>query len=387
MRGRYTIAGETSLRDERDAVADLASQIRQDEMAGVIFFCSSEYDLARLGKELESAFPCSTVGCTTAGEIGTRYQTDGIVGVSFASETFRFHPIVVEGLQQFSPLGARALAQAAEAELEFGKAFDPEKMFGLLLVDGLSVMEEKVTATLYAALNGVPIIGGSAGDSLKFQETSVYHNGEFRPDRAVLTLIETTLPFKPFKLQHFVPSDVETIVTEAEPAKRIVYELDGGPAAEEYAALVGVDVSQLDSEVFAMNPVMLEIGDEWYVRSIQQANDDGSLTFYCAIEDGLVLTIGKGVGIVDTLRKHVADLEAELGKIELTLGCDCILRRLEINETHSAEKMEAELAKIGFVGFSTFGEQYDAVHINQTLTGVAFGRASSHGTGREPGDV
>ena len=35
--------------------------------------------------------------------------------------------------------------------------------------------------------------------------------------------------------------------------------------------------------------------------------------------------------------------------------------------------MERELNKINFLGFSTFGEQYNAIHINQTLTGVVFG--------------
>jgi len=35
------------------------------------------------------------------------------------------------------------------------------------------------------------------------------------------------------------------VVTEADPAKRIVKEINGLPAAEEYARLVGVDVHEL----------------------------------------------------------------------------------------------------------------------------------------------
>ena len=31
------------------------------------------------------------------------------------------------------------------------------------------------------------------------------------------------------------------------------------------------------------------------------------------------------------------------------------------------------------IGFNTYGEQYNGMHVNQTFTGVAIGRRSRHG--------
>ncbi|MDL1963156.1 MAG: FIST C-terminal domain-containing protein [Deltaproteobacteria bacterium] len=373
MKKNYNITAEVTTKDEKKAVAEMADKINQAEMAGVIFFCSSEYDLDKLAEEIDATFSCPVIGCTTAGEIGAHYQTNSIVGVSFSSAMFCFHTKTMERLHTCDAECVKKFISRMKSKLKFSETIDPEKMFGFLLIDGLSGLEESVISDLYGTLEGVSIIGGSAGDNLKFEETKVYANGKFISNAAVFTLIETRLPFKTFKLQHFVPSEIEMVVTETNPSKRIVYEIDGGPAAEEYAKLVGVDVTKLDAAIFAMYPVMLQLGDEWYVRSIQKVNEDGSLTFYCAIENGLVLTIGKGVGLVDTLKEQINKFEAEFEQITFTLGCDCILRRLEIFEKGEKEKMERELNKINFLGFSTFGEQYNAIHINQTLTGVVFG--------------
>ncbi len=33
--------------------------------------------------------------------------------------------------------------------------------------------------------------------------------------------------------------------------------------------------------------------------------------------------------------------------------------------------------RFGVTGFHTYGEQYNAMHLNQTLTGIAFGKADN----------
>jgi hypothetical protein len=373
LNGQYTKRGEVSSSDERIAVSEIVDEIRQDQMGGVIFFCSADYDLNRIALAMNESFSCPVIGCTSAGEICSAYRNDGIVAVSFSSEMFHFHTSLIESLSEFEFESTSKIVNEFESNLKFSKKLEPGKMFGLLLIDGLSIMEETAAAALYTALNGIPIIGGSAGDSLKFKETRVYANGRFVTDAAVFALIETKLQFKTFKLQHFVPSDKEMVITEADPAKRLVNEIDGGPAAQEYAEIIGLEAEELTSQVFALYPVMLQIGDDWYVRSIEKVNDDGSLTFFCAIDNGLPLTVAKGVGLVETLKVQVEQLLLEFPSVELTLGCDCILRRLEINEKNKYKEVEAELEKIRFIGFSTFGEQFNSIHVNQTLTGVIIG--------------
>ncbi len=46
--------------------------------------------------------------------------------------------------------------------------------------------------------------------------------------------------------------------------------------------------------IFAAYPVVVRIGNADFVRSIQKMNPDGSLTFYCAIDEGIVFKVAKG---------------------------------------------------------------------------------------------
>ncbi len=124
---------------------------------------------------------------------------------------------------------------------------------------------------------------------------------------------------------------------------------------------------------FAASPVVVLIDGTDYVRSIQKANLDGSLTFYCAIEEGLVLRVAHGVDIVENLEGAFARVRAEIGLPQLALGCDCVLRRLEILEGHLVPRVEEVLRRNHAVGFSCYGEQFGGVHVNQTFTGVAIG--------------
>ena len=369
----YVKRSQVLISDEADAVAALADDLMQEDMTCVFFFCSSKYNLQRLSEEIAQAFPCPVIGCTTAGEIGDSYQDGGIVGLSFSAEVFQIKSYLVNGISSLDYSQINSIAY----EINSTPPSDPfSNRVGYLLIDGLSMAEEQVIGALSSALSGLPIIGGSAGDDLAFDETFVYYDGEFLKDSAVFTLINTALDMEICKQQHFVPSNNEVVVTSAEPKIRKVHELDGEPAVDCYAQQLNVDPKELTPEVFSRYPVMIQVCDEWYVRSIQTANPDGSLTFYCAIENGLPLIISQGQDIVNNLASLVKDVNDKFSSVDLTLGCDCILRRLEIVNTNKAEAMAPLLQELKFLGFSTYGEQFGALHVNQTLTCVVFGNKS-----------
>ena len=150
-------------------------------------------------------------------------------------------------------------------------------------------------------------------------------------------------------------------------------EINGEIAAEEYAKLIGKRVDELGPTVFASYPLVLKSGKSIYVRSIQEVIDDGGLKFYCAIDEGIVLTIAEGVDIKHTLEHTLEEVSSAVGEAQLIIGCDCILRRLEITDREMLADIGAVMSANRVIGFSTYGEQYHAMHINQTLTGVAIG--------------
>jgi len=370
--------GQSCSADARAAVRELHETIAQPDAALVIFFCSDEYDLEAVAAEMSERFAgVAVVGCTTAGEIGPAGCRDhSIAGVSLATSVCTAVTGSLERLDQFTAAEGRALARELLGRLdESSPAAAQHGRFAFMLVDGASVREEHVAYALQEGLGEVSLIGGSAGNGLRFGSTYVYVDGRFLPGAATLVVADTPLPIMPFKTQHFVPTDERLVVTEADPARRTVTEINGLPAAAEYARALGVAESDLGPSRFASSPVVVLIDGGNYVRSIQKVNPDGSLTFFCAIEAGVVLRMAQGVDLVANLEDAFARVSAHIGPPCLVLTCDCILRRLEILENGLQSRVDEILGANNAVGFNTYGEQFCGVHINQTLTAIAFGPA------------
>lgn len=368
--------GHSGARDAREAAREFHASVMRPDTALVIFFCSGEYDLEILAGEIGRLFDgIQVVGCTTAGEIGPAgYLDHSLAGASFPAGSFAAASGRLGHLQQFEFAAAQPFVRDLLCRLESRPPFQgAESCFAFLLIDGLSVREEPVTRALQHALGTIPLVGGSAGDGLKFGRTRVYADGHFHADSAALCLIRTGFPIKPFKTQHFVATDERLVVTDADPTIRVVRELNGLPAVQEYARILGVDAGDLGPMRFATSPIVVMIDGTNYVRSVQKANPDGSLTFFCAIEDGVVLRVAKGVDLVNNLEDAFRRIHSEIGPPQLVLGCDCILRKIEITQGSLRPGVEDIFLRNNTVGFNTYGEQFRGVHINQTFTGVAIG--------------
>jgi hypothetical protein len=370
------LRGHSCAPDAREAALEFHAAVFQPDLALVMFFCSSEYDLDELASELSRLFAdVQVVGCTTAGEIGPAGCRDhSIAGASFSARSFTVASGLLSNLGEFVIESAHSLEQDLLQELEnLGTDVKPSNTFAFLLIDGLSMREELVTAALQNALGEIPLVGGSAGDGLQFGHTYVYANGRFHEDGAVVILVSTPLAFTLFQTQHFVPVGKRVVVTAADAEKRIVQEIDGWPAAEYYAELVGSHEDSLSPEGFADDPMVVVIDGTNYVRSIQQANPDGTLKFYCAIDEGMVLRTARGGDLVANLEQAFTEIRTTIGQPQLVIAFDCILRKLEIGRLKCGESVESVFQKNNVVGFNSYGEQYRGVHINQTLTGIAIG--------------
>ena len=107
----------------------------------------------------------------------------------------------------------------------------------------------------------------------------------------------------------------------------------------------------------------------------RKANPDGSLSFYCAIDEGLVLTLSEGHDLLTRMEDLFADLRAEIGRPEVVIGFECILNRLEAERGQIKHQLSRLLAANNVTGFASFGEQWGSMHVNQTFTGIAIGSA------------
>ncbi|MFG6176982.1 nitric oxide-sensing protein NosP [Halomonas sp. THAF12] len=361
--------------DPRRAADELASALAGPELGFVLFFCSADYPLAALGEALERAFaPVPLAGCTTAGEITPAgYGRGCIVAVGFERGDFAIACARIADLDAFALPQAQRLVDGLLADCRRQAPPEDARPFALTLLDGLSSSEEQVLATLEAALGGIPSFGGSAGDDNRLSHTHVYAEGGFHDASAVVVMVTSRHPFEVFTTHHLRPRREKLVVTAVDRERRRVLELNAAPAAEEYARLVGRPVEALDAEVFARHPLAVRIGEAHYVRSIQRVDADGGLRFYCAVENGIVLTAMQPAPMLEQLAGVFDGLERRLGAPALILGCDCFLRRLELEAMGGVDAASRLLADARVVGFNTYGEQHQGMHINQTFTGVAIG--------------
>lgn len=370
--------GYSRERDPARAAAELHAALSQPDACIAVFFCSAEYDLPALGASLAALFgDVRLIGCTTAGEITPVGYLDGaIVGFSLAAPDFAAVAAPMRDLPSFSIAEGETTARDLRKRLD-REAGLPENDFGFLLIDGLDKCEDLVVSSIYSALGKVPLFGGSSGGAMSFGSSSVYFDGAFHGDSAVLLLVRTRRRFRLFTIDHFLPSDTRMVITEADPRSRVVTEINAEPAGREYARLVGLDVDKLTPMIFATHPVLVRVGGRYYVRSIQKVNDDGSLTFFCAIDKGLVLTVARGTDIIQNLADRLNAVRAEIGPPQLLIGCECILRSLELEQKQLKAEAGRLLAEQNVVGFNTFGEQFQAMHVNQTFTAAAIGHGSA----------
>lgn len=345
--------------------------------SAMLVFFSSALDAAALAATLKRDVDIPVqVGCSTAGEIGPFGMTDGgAVALLFPAETFRcFAGLVTQISRHGFERGIACAQQLKERCAEMAGGAIEHAAFAVTLIDGLSNCEEVMVSAFQTELREIPHVGGSAGDGLAFRQTWIIHDGLAYSDAAILCLFHSTLPFKIFKSDHYEPTDIRLVVTECDQERRIVTEINGAPACAEYAHVTGLDAATLSPMSFASHPLMVKIGGDYFCRSIRRVEKEG-LSFFCAIDNGVVLTLARRRDLAESIDDALGLLAEEMGGIDLVLGFDCVLRRVEAQDRQLTHRVAELYRHYNVVGFSTYGEQYKAMHINQTFTGIVFGRA------------
>lgn len=371
--GRHVRRAWTAAADPVAACAALARGLGSGPFALIILFISPDRDRGALAAALsaDALFGAAAViGCTTAGEITDQGYAEGaLVAIALPSSDF------TAALRLVAPLETYTLGRGREVVhgLRLALAGAPDAHsheFAMMLTDGLAMREDALVSSLGPALGATPLLGGSAADALDFNATAVLHGGRFHSDAAVVALIRTRMRIKVFRFDNFTPTDLRMVVTSADPENRIVHEINAEPAAREYARIVGKNPDQLTPLTFASNPVVVKAGGQHHVRSIQRIEETGDLRFFSAIDEGLVLTVAAARDIAEHLEEALSSLSIG-GAPDTVIGFDCALRRVEVEQTQAMGKVSAILRRHGVVGFNTYGEQHNMLHVNQTFTGVA----------------
>ncbi|HEY8391368.1 MAG TPA: FIST N-terminal domain-containing protein [Capillibacterium sp.] len=369
------LTGNQSGEDVRSVVAKLIATIRQPQMKLVMFFSSKKYDIKEVAKIFKEYLPdVHVVGCTTAGELSNQGFTEGsISALSIAADDFEAAPYLMKEINRKVLFAKDDIIRVAET---IGLSQDSEDGFILTLIDSSQAAEEKILSLLRNNFPKLDIVGGSAADE-DFKETLVSVNGETMENAAAIVFVRTSHEMLFHKENIYTPTDIQLEVTKANIQQRLVLELNGKPAAEEYARILGIDVGYLREnfrDVFFSNPLGRTFGEDIWITAPTSIVDDKAIAFASLILPGTRVKLLKPVDAVAEAVKTVETIKQKLPNCKGAILFNCLLRYLQFKQDNQTEIIAREYAKLGPIcGFNTHGEQLQRHHMNQTLTLVAFG--------------
>ncbi len=350
----------------------------------VIVFATWRCDPIALAKALAAALPRSRViGCTTRGEIATGGDhEDTVVALSLASPSLRVGVGVAPELSRHVLRSSRAAVVEAAAEL--GRA--PEELerlrhVAITMIDPRARVQESFCLGVAATASRIQFVGGAASDGHADPAvTRVFCDGQVHADAAVVAILETALPFAVLQIEHMIPTEIRTVVTRADPERRLILELDGHPAAARYRALIARagGPAVVDDQVAASYPFATYVGGAPYVRSVVRLEGD-ALAMVVAFDPGAVLRLMRAGDLVGATERAFASACAEVGEPGALIAFSCVARHIEA----TARGCRAELARIydrvPMIGFHSLGEQAGPLMVNHTLTGLVIGTGADHG--------
>jgi len=363
-------------------IAEIIDGIRQPDVKAVVYFFSQELEHGEPQKALAEAFPeAACIGASMfGGWCSGGAVPAGIVAMSLSgNEVAKAYVSLQEGVRE-NPTAAAKAAIAELVQKSAGESINPDEYLGLIFFDGTCLGEKIMREfSLEPSLN-MAFVGGAAADNLSFTRTVVGAGGRLSSDGLAVAILKMRIPFFFDHYVHYRATDTSFTFSKVDTANRIVWEIDGQPAADFYARQIGLsDASKLDAKAFAHNPFGLKFGGSVYVRSPGRLLEGGGLMLGCWVEAGTKVYMLERGDIIDSTKRGLAEAAQFLPGIQGALLFNCALRQLELVEIGQVDAHNEIFREFPMIGFNSCGEEL-FTHHNQTLTAVFFGTPVEGGT-------
>lgn len=307
------------------------------------------------------------IGCSSCGEISEKGVNDGLSVIAF-SDNIEVKTLVMEGISQAPVVYLDKLKEMLNGCTE-------ENTIAFEMTDGLSSSEEKVLSVLNAVFeeHNIQVVGGSAADDLSFTGTYVACNGNVYSNSSVIALIHNKNGrINIYKENIYKPTAHGFVVTKSKAKERKVFELDGKPIKKVYAEALKVPEEKI-SDYFMSNPLGRVIGDEISISSFKKPESDNSISFYCRVYKNSYVNILEPDDPAAVLDSTISRIKSEMPAISGTIVINCIFRTLLFKSQKFFPQFVSKLSRLGeFGGFTSYGEQINNRHVNQTMILICF---------------
>lgn len=262
----------------------LASKKLDGKQADFIFtFVSTSHDYKKVLEKIKGLSGTSNiVGCSTAGEFTeSNASTGGLSIMAISSDTIRFSMEKVTDVkhENFKSIAEEVFGNYKdEARKMLTEGFQNQTIF--VLTDGFMTNREKLIKDIFTQTGiSSQLVGGSAGDDVKFTRTDVFFGTESFTNGIVFVKAFSKNKIGVGVSHGMQPSSNPMRVTKSDGSK--LYELDGKLALDvykEHAKSKGIELTPENTSLYLINNE-LGIKDLTFqkIRAPITANLDGSL--------------------------------------------------------------------------------------------------------------
>lgn len=315
---------------------------------GIVLFASDAlvHELSQFSNE-------NVVLCSTAGEFTKEgFKEDVLSGFSYDLDMGQIIEIKTPAIRSIEDLTAA-----------YNRVKDNKNACMLLLCNGLAAKEESIMTTLFFMKDDFKIIGGSAGDYLKFKETLIFIGNKKVESVGIFFNMKRRTQL--IKENIYQTTGKKLLVTDADPISRTVYTFDNVPAASQYAKVIGINEAEL-ANAFANHPIGRVGKQNTYISSPMKINSDKSITFYSQILPNTFVELLEAADVDSCISKTTESFEL---KPSFVLSVHCILRSLKFKDEGLWKNIDQKLLQTckNQAGFISYGEQIYKKHLNQTM--------------------
>lgn len=309
--------------------------------------------------QLRQQFPLATLlGCSTAGEISSDGVDDESCVITAVNWSY--------GVPQTAVTALASMEDSEAAGQRLAAMLSKQPLSGVLVLgQGVNINGSALVQGLASGLaDGVPIMGGLAGDGTAFGQTTVLSNDGVASNTVVAMAIPVGVQIGHGSFGGWKPFGPARKVTRS--TGNILFELDGAPALEVYKRYLGEYAAQLPSSGLLFPFEMLgqdhsAIGLVRTILGVDEVNGSLILAGDIQTEGYLRLMHASSDALVEGAEAAANAAQAMVGQVGEGLGLlvSCVGRKLVMGG-----RIDEEIEAVGDVfgqhvtlaGFYSYGE-------------------------------
>lgn len=360
--------GKSSLKDAKRALSEATSGLQSPKL--ILFFSGVE-QFEEYTIELRKAFPKSLIMGTTTFvalcKAGAYKETLLVLGIESGIECYGN---VLEEVDKYP------IKYVNRVEACVNQFSNTSHTMCFEFCTGLINSEEHVLNALNAVIaeKGIPLVGGSTGDSGIAEKTMLSYNGVVYDKACAFVLIKNLGgAIRLYKEIIYRPTNHFFTATKVDVKERIVYEYDHKPAAEVMAKALGTTLEKLPQHLDS-HPVARIIGDELYITANKLITKNKGIAYHARVYNNAQMVLLEPLEYRKVNEETIAKIKKEVPKPAFSLVVHCLARSAlfegeqYINEF--AKKMSDALGD--YIGFSGYGEQMNVQNFNHTMVVAVF---------------